>query len=59
MKQYPLTNLGNLRENHKFIWNNTIYTVHQANTGNMCEVWSEKTGFRAWPVQARVNPVFN
>lgn len=57
MKQYPLTNLGNLRENHKFIWNNTIYTVYQKES-NMVEVYSGN-GWQCWPIQARVNPVFN
>lgn len=57
MKQYPLTNLSNLRENHKFIWNNTIYTVYQRE-GNMIEVHSVN-GWSVWPIQARVNPIFN
>ena len=55
MRKYPLTSLGNLRQNHKFIWNDTIYTVY-SQEGHMVEIFDGKR-FWAWNVQAKVVPV--
>lgn len=55
MRRYPLTSLGNLRQNHKFIWNNTVYTVYYQED-HMVEVF-DGTRFWCWPVQAKVIPI--